>query len=76
MLFRSLLVKLVLLFGCRPGEIAQARRAEFDLKQRIWTIPPERHKTGKATGRPLKRPIIDEMSPLIEEAMQLSHNPE
>lgn len=72
----KLLVKLVLLFGCRPGEIAQAKRAEFDLKQRIWTIPPERHKTGKATGRPLKRPIIDEMSPLIEEAMQLSHNPE
>lgn len=72
----KLLVKLVLLFGCRPGEIAQAKRSEFDLEQCVWTIPPERHKTGKATGRPLKRPIIDEVAPLIKEAMRLSHNPE
>lgn len=72
----KLLVKLVLLFGCRPGEIAQARRGEFDFGNGVWTIPPERHKTGKATGRPLKRPIIDEMAPLIKEAMTLSHNPE
>lgn len=72
----KLLVKLVLLFGCRPGEIAQAKRGEFDFKAGVWTIPPERHKSGRVTGKPLVRPIIDEMATLLQEAMTLSHNSE
>ena len=72
----KILVKLVLLFGCRPGELVRAKREEFDFKAGVWTIPPERHKTGKATGKSLKRPIIDEVAPLIKEAMALSHLPD
>ncbi len=72
----KLFVKLVLFFGCRPGELTGARREEFDFKEGVWEIPPERHKTGKATGRSLRRPIIDEVAPLISQAMSLSHHPD
>lgn len=72
----KLFVKLVLVFGCRPGELAKARRDEFDFRAGVWVIPPERHKSGKATGRPLVRPIIDEVAGWLQEAMTLSHNPE
>lgn len=70
----QIFVKLVLLYGCRPGELMRAEKGEFDLKEGVWTIPPERHKTGRKTGRALKRPIIDEVAPLISEAIRLSHS--
>ncbi|MGP9591116.1 tyrosine-type recombinase/integrase [Halomonas sp. H2] len=72
----QIFVKLALLYGCRPGELMRAEKKEFDLKEGVWTIPPERHKTGRKTGRALKRPIIDEVAPLISEAMRLSHSNE
>lgn len=71
----KLFVRLTLLYGCRPGELRLARRDEFDFEKGVWEIPPERHKTGRVTGRSLKRPIIDEVAPLIRQAAQLSHNP-
>lgn len=70
----QIFVKLVLFFGCRPGELMHAAKEEFDFKEGIWAIPPERHKTGRKTGRALKRPIIEEVAPLIHEAMSLSHS--
>ncbi|MFG6159685.1 tyrosine-type recombinase/integrase [Halomonas sp. 1390] len=72
----KLFIKLVLLYGCRPGELAGARREEFDFEAGVWEIPPERHKTGRVTGRALRRPIIDEMAPLLRQAMTLSHAPD
>ena len=72
----QIFVKLVLLYGCRPGELMRAEKGEFDFKEGVWTIPPERHKTGRKTGRALKRPIINEVAPLISEAMRLSHSNE
>ena len=51
-----------------------AAKGEFDFKEGVWSIPPERHKTGRKTGRVLKRPIIEEVAPLIHEAMSLSHS--
>jgi integrase len=72
----KLFVKLVLLYGCRPGELVGARRSEFDFEQRVWEIPPQRHKTGKLTERSLKRPITDEIMPLLREALLLSHHPD
>jgi len=72
----QLFVKLVLFFGCRPGELVGAQRQEFDFEKGVWEIPPERHKTGKATGRALRRPIIDDIAPLIREAMSLSQHPD
>jgi len=71
----KLFVKLMLFFGCRPGELRTARISEFDFHNAVWEIPPERHKTGRKTKRPLRRPIIEEVAPLLEEAMSLSLNP-
>lgn len=34
--------------ACRIGEITQARWADIDLEQGLWTIPPENSKNGKA----------------------------
>ncbi|MDH2296076.1 site-specific integrase [Cobetia sp. 1AS1] len=68
----KLYVMLILFFGCRPGELREARKDEFDLEKGIWVIPAHRHKTGAKTGRPLVRPLIDEVKPMIEKAMALS----
>lgn len=67
----ALLIQLILLFGCRSGEILQSRHKDFDFDNGIWTVPPENHKGG-ANGKSLKRPIIPAAQRLIEEAMQLS----
>jgi integrase len=42
-----LALKLILITGQRPGEVSGARRDEFDLNERLWTIPPKRIKTVK-----------------------------
>ncbi len=34
--------------ACRIGEITQARWADIDLEQGLWTIPPENSKNGKS----------------------------
>jgi integrase len=39
--------QLLLLTGCRRTEVAQIEREEVNFKQRIWTIPGERTKTGE-----------------------------
>lgn len=38
----------VVLTACRSGEATGATWAEVDLAERVWTIPTERAKTGKA----------------------------
>lgn len=73
MAYRSrLFIKLCLVFGCRPGELRTAAVSEFDFENKVWTIPAERHKTGQKSGMTLRRPIIDEVVPLIKEAMMVS----
>jgi integrase len=39
--------KLALATAARIGEVAGARAAEFDIKKRLWTIPPARVKNGR-----------------------------
>lgn len=68
----KLYVKLCLIFGCRNGELRLSEKVHFDLDEMVSTVPPENHKLGKSTGKPLLRPIIDEVKPLIEEAKALS----
>lgn len=46
------LVKLLLLTGCRIGEIRLARWDWVDLQAGVLVIPPAHHKTGNATGAP------------------------
>lgn len=47
------LVRLVLLLGARPGEVAGMSREEIDLDKALWRIPPERVKTKVAHALPL-----------------------
>lgn len=68
----QLLVKLCLLFACRRGELLLAEKKHFDLENMIWTIPPEFHKTGMTTKKPLVRPIIPEAREMLETLFEIS----
>ena len=68
----KLFIKLCLLWGCRGIELRQAEKSEMDLEAGIWTIPVEKTKTRKKVSRPIVRPIIDEMKPLIETCILFS----
>ncbi|EHK8991125.1 site-specific integrase [Escherichia coli] len=68
----KLMVKLCLLFACRAGELLFAHKSHFDFENCVWSIPPELHKNGHITGRPLVRPIIPAASELLQELFALS----
>lgn len=61
-------LRLILLLGCRPGEIAEAPKAEFDLAAGNWWIPAERMKARKPHEVSLPALARD----LLAEAMSLS----
>ena len=52
------LYKLLLLTGARKSEVAGARWGEFDLKKKIWTVPPERFKSNASHLVPLSDAAI------------------
>lgn len=52
-------IRLLILTGCRNMEVRGARWSEFDLVQRVWTIPAERYKTGREHMIYLTDPMID-----------------
>lgn len=39
--------------GIRPGDLASTWWSDFDPSRGVITLPPDRHKTGSKTGRPL-----------------------
>lgn len=43
-------IKLLILTGCRNMEVRNARWSEFDLEDRLWTIPADRYKNGNSHG--------------------------
>ena len=47
------LFRLLAITGQRKSEVAEARWREFDLSQKLWTIPPERMKGDAAHEVPL-----------------------
>lgn len=49
--FRAL--EIVILTAKRSGEVRQAAKSEFDLTDRIWTIPADRMKNNKVHREPL-----------------------
>ena len=63
---------LCLFFGCRPAEIRRAKKSDFDFDRMLWTVPKENHKIGKKTKKPLIRPIIPEVVPLLKELFSYS----
>ena len=69
----KIFIKLCLVYACRNGELRLSKKADFDFKRMVWTVPPENHKIGAKTGRPLQRPIIPATQELIEQAIELSN---
>ncbi len=67
-----IIVKLLMFYGCRSGELRQTQMSWLDFDKMVWTVPAEYHKTGKQTGRPLKRPITEEVLPLWQRAIAIS----
>ncbi len=52
-------LKLLVLTATRSAEARGARWSEFDLKGAVWTIPPERTKTGKEHEVPLSKQVLE-----------------
>lgn len=52
-----LALEAVILTATRSGEVRGARWSELDLGRATWTIPAERTKTGKRTGKPHVVPL-------------------
>lgn len=53
------LLRFVILTAVRSGEARGARWGEFDLEARLWTIPAQRMKAGKAHTVPLSDAALD-----------------
>jgi len=66
-----LFLKLCLFYGNRYSELRLARKSDFDFSKNTWTVPYENHKTGESKGD-IVRPIIDEIKPWLQSAMDLS----
>jgi integrase len=47
-----------ILTAARSGEIRGARWSEMDLKEQVWTVPPERMKAGREHRVPLSQQAI------------------
>ena len=70
----ALFIKICLFYANRYSELRMAKKTDFDFERKIWTVPPENHKTGKYTKRPLLRPILPEIEPFIRQAMELNNS--
>ncbi len=68
----KLFVKLCLIYACRNGELRLSEKEHFDFKAKVWTIPPENHKLGKKSGKPLLRPITPSIEGFLKQAFELS----
>ena len=68
----KLFLTLLLIYGCRVGELKSAKKEHFDFKTMVWTIPFECHKTGRKTKKPLVRPITENIKPYLIEIFELT----
>lgn len=50
--------KLLMLSGQRKAEVSDAQWPEFDLKAKVWNVPPERFKSGQSHVVPLTDDMI------------------
>ncbi|WP_312839402.1 tyrosine-type recombinase/integrase [Pantoea piersonii] len=63
---KKIMIKFLLLTGCRSGEIRKARWSWFDFKEKTWTVPAEEYKTGKTVRRALGDATSSMLSALYE----------
>ena len=57
-------LEFVILTAARTGEAIGAKSVEFDLPAKVWTVPPERMKTGREHRVPLSLRVIKIMQGL------------
>ena len=62
-------LELLILTGCRSGEVLEARWREIDLEAGIWTLPAERMKARKEHRVPLSEAALAILRPLHEARM-------
>lgn len=53
-----LALKFLILTAARTSEVILARWDEFDLKEKVWTVPADRMKAGRAHRVPLSAPCL------------------
>lgn len=63
----KLLLKILLLTGCRGVEIRLAKKKEFNLEGRVWRVPAENSKTRE----PFERGLSGKAAALIKEAFDI-----
>jgi integrase len=72
----KIFLRLCLIYGCRNGELRCSKKAHFNFDEGVWTVPPENHKIGKITKKPLLRPITPEIKELLEKLFSISSDSE
>lgn len=68
--------ELMLFYGCRGAELRCSKKEWLDFDTMTWSVPPEYHKTGHITGKPLVRPILPQMRHLWERMIEDSKHSE
>ena len=58
------LFRMLLLTGQRKAEVSEARWSEFDIPNKVWTIPSERFKSGSTQMVPLTDDVLTLLSQL------------
>ena len=66
------IIIMLLFFGCRVSELRLAKKSDFDFQENIWYIPPENHKMGDRTHKPIIRPITPQIVPFLKYVFSLS----
>ena len=60
-------LEFLILTAARTSEVLGAKWTEIDVDAGLWTVPPERLKTGKKTRRPHVVPLSDRALAIISE---------
>jgi integrase len=58
---QQVIVRFLLLTGCRTAEIRKAKWSWFDFENKTWTVPAKEYKTGKTVRRALSAAVISMM---------------
>lgn len=62
----KLLLKLLLLTGCRGVELRLAKKQDFDLDERVWRVPDESSKTREPFERGLSHKAVEILREVFE----------
>jgi integrase len=68
----KLMMMLCLAYSCRWSEVRLAEKAHVDFNGKVWTVPPENHKNGWRTGKPIIRPLLPHTEDMFRQAFALS----